>query len=75
MPIVGGVVRSSAWGEECGRERSKRGAVFLNDEAYDSGAVGCILSGNLQVCSSPVVHDGNFKFNNVRQSSQAGVKR
>lgn len=49
MPILGGVVRGNAWGQEYGRERSLRGAVFLNDSTFESGAVGCILSGDLKV--------------------------
>lgn len=49
MPIIGGTVRSNAWGQANQKEQSMRGALFLNSDTYDSGAVGCILQGDLEV--------------------------
>lgn len=43
-PLLGGVLRGEAWGG-----RSLRGALFLGDKTHDTGAVGCILSGPIQV--------------------------
>lgn len=46
VPIVGGMVSDCAWGPT----RSLRGALFHGEATLDSGAVGCLLSGPLQVC-------------------------
>ena len=49
MPIVGGVLRHNAWGDAAGYQRSMRGALFVGEDAVDDGAVGCIMTGPLQV--------------------------
>ena len=43
LSVLGGIGYAPAWGE-----RSLRGALFLGDRAYDSGAVGVLMSGPLQ---------------------------
>ena len=46
MPVIGGVVKPCAWGPG----RSLRGAVSLNGDIHDHGAVGLVLTGEqLQV--------------------------
>jgi len=42
-PLLGGVLRGSAWGD-----RSLRGALFHGERTLDAGAVGCILHGPIQ---------------------------
>ncbi|KAK9815032.1 hypothetical protein WJX73_005490 [Symbiochloris irregularis] len=44
LSMVGGVGHAPAWGE-----KSLRGALFLNNRVYDSGAVGVLMSGPLQI--------------------------
>ena len=46
LSVLGGIGHAPAWGE-----RSLRGALFLGDRAYDSGAVGVLMSGPLQASS------------------------
>ncbi|CAL5223560.1 g6093 [Coccomyxa viridis] len=43
-PWLGGVLQHAAWGPGA----SLRGALFLNSETYDEGAVGCIMRGPLR---------------------------
>ena len=43
-PWLGGVLQHAAWGPGA----SLRGALFLNSETYDEGAVGCMLRGPLR---------------------------
>ncbi|EIE18129.1 hypothetical protein COCSUDRAFT_60504 [Coccomyxa subellipsoidea C-169] len=43
-PLLGGVVAPSAWGPG----QSLRGALFLNSDAHDEGAVGCLMRGPLR---------------------------
>jgi hypothetical protein len=43
-PVLGGVLQPRAWG----RENSLRGALFLNSETLDQGAVGCLMRGPLR---------------------------
>jgi small ligand-binding sensory domain FIST len=45
LSVLGGVLQPEAWGYA----RSLRGALFMGQEAFDHGAVGCFLSGPLQV--------------------------
>ncbi|KAK9815944.1 hypothetical protein WJX72_012422 [[Myrmecia] bisecta] len=45
MPVVGGVLQPAAWGQD----RSLRGALFLGSQALDQGAVGCLMTGPLQL--------------------------
>lgn len=54
VPTVGGVLKSHAWGVRSpgGSQTSMRGAAFLGSETLDSGAVGCLMTGPLQVCAS-----------------------
>ncbi|KXZ56575.1 hypothetical protein GPECTOR_1g517 [Gonium pectorale] len=51
MQVVGGVTAPGAWGES----ESNWGAVWLNDQVYAKGAVGCILRGpfKLDTIASP----------------------
>ena len=49
-PLVGGVLQPNAWGENpWGGKRSLRGALFLNNQVWDEGAVGCFMRGPVQV--------------------------
>ena len=50
MPVIGGVLEPKAWGSFRGSERTLRGALFEGDDTHDEGAVGCIMTGPLQVC-------------------------
>ncbi|KAK9917127.1 hypothetical protein WJX75_001174 [Coccomyxa subellipsoidea] len=43
-PILGGVLAPSAWGHG----QSLRGALFLNSDTHDEGAVGCLMRGPLR---------------------------
>lgn len=43
-PWLGGVLQHAAWGPGA----SLRGALFMNSETYDEGAVGCMLRGPLR---------------------------
>jgi small ligand-binding sensory domain FIST len=43
-PLLGGITQAAAWGQGA----SLRGALFLNAETYDQGAVGCLLRGPLR---------------------------
>ena len=43
-PLVGGVTQLAAWGAGA----SLRGALFLNSDTHDQGAVGCLLRGPLR---------------------------
>ena len=44
VPVLGGVLCGDGWGA-----RSLRGALFLGEKTLDSGAVGCLLRGPMQV--------------------------
>ena len=44
LSLLGGVVHAPAWGTQ-----SLRGALFEGDRTLDSGAVGALMSGPLQV--------------------------
>ena len=43
-PWLGGVLQPAAWGSGA----SLRGALFLNSQTFDEGAVGCMLRGPLR---------------------------
>ena len=43
-PLVGGITQPAAWSQGA----SLRGAVFLNSDTHDQGAVGCLLRGPLR---------------------------
>lgn len=43
-PWLGGVLQPAAWGPGA----SLRGALFLNSQTHDEGAVGCIMQGPLR---------------------------
>ena len=43
-PWLGGVLQPAAWGPGA----SLRGALFLNSQTHDEGAVGCMLQGPLR---------------------------
>ncbi len=43
-PLLGGVLAPRAWGPG----QSLRGALFLNSDAHDEGAVGCLMRGPLR---------------------------
>ncbi len=43
-PMLGGVLAPNAWGAG----HSLRGALFLNSETHDEGAVGCLMRGPLR---------------------------
>jgi small ligand-binding sensory domain FIST len=51
-PIIGGVVSDCGWGAS----RSTRGALFHGEATLNSGAVGCLLLGPVQVRLLPKVN-------------------
>ncbi|GIL72754.1 hypothetical protein Vretimale_4461 [Volvox reticuliferus] len=45
MQVIGGVTAPGAWGDS----ESNWGAVWLNDQTYAQGAVGCVLHGHFKL--------------------------